>query len=131
MSHFDLMNNGVVDGRRRGISMRNISRFSLSFDGLPIWRKLVVSCAVLSFFLIGSVITFKEIRIYRESPTTPVTQLQQVYPLHVMHGSLRYVSRKEEEDLLFWKQRMGSLVGLPLIVAFVVLATSRRTESLV
>jgi hypothetical protein len=33
---------------------------------------------------------------------------------------------REEEDFVYWKNRMGTLVGIPLIVAFLVLATYRK-----
>ena len=93
------------------------------------WRKAVSTSALVLFFLCGSVITFKELRIYKTAPDKPVEELQQLYPLHVMHGHVRYVTRQKEEDFVFWKEHVGSLVGIPLIVAFIALIIPRKRST--
>jgi hypothetical protein len=108
------------------MSIRDLSRFDLNPSGLPTWRKIVLLCAAGGFFFIGGMVTFKELRIYQSAPSIPVAATQQVYAVQVMHGYQRYVTRAEEEDFVFWKQRMGTLVGIPFIVAFLVLVTFRK-----
>jgi hypothetical protein len=36
------------------------------------------------------------------------------------------VTHAEEGSFLFWKQRMGTLIGIPVLAAFLVLVTARK-----
>ena len=108
------------------MSLRDFSRFDFTFSDLPVWRKTIVLCAAGIFFFIGGTATFKEVKIYKTAPSAPVTATQQIYPVHVMHGFVKYVTHGEEESFVFWKESIGNLVGLPLIIAFVVLFTHRK-----
>jgi len=83
-----------------------MSGFEINLAELSMCRKTVITSALVLFFLSGSLITFKELRIYKTAPDKPVEKLQQVYPLHVMHGQVRYVTRQREDDFVFWKQRV-------------------------
>jgi hypothetical protein len=108
------------------MSIRDFFRFDLNPSGLPTWRKIVLLCAAGLFIFLGGMATFKELKIYESAPSAAVAATQQIYPVHVMHGYVRYVTRAEEEDFVFWKQRLGTLVGMPFIVAFLVLVTFRK-----
>ena len=108
------------------MSIRDFSQFSLDPSDLPTWRKIVALAGVGLFLFMGAMITFKEIKIYETAPSTPVVATQQVYAVQVMHGYVRYVTQQEGEDFVFWKDRMGTLIGVPFIVAFIVLVTYRK-----
>jgi hypothetical protein len=108
------------------MSIRDLSAFSINPSELPTWRKGVLSVAISLFLVTGGTITFKELRIYESAPSVPIASTQQVYGVYVMHGQQRYVTRSEQENFIFWKQRIGTLVGIPFIVGFLVLATARK-----
>lgn len=74
----------------------------IEWDDVPVWAKVVV------FLGLGMTITFgfmsgvTETLVYKYSPSVPVSATKQIYPVHIMHGSLKYVTREDMEQLAFW-----------------------------
>lgn len=62
---------------------------------LPVWRKLLLSCCVGVWCFFGIKHFSQEIDIYASAPQTPVTETKQLYPVHVNHGYLRYVTKDD------------------------------------
>jgi cytosine/uracil/thiamine/allantoin permease len=110
------------------MSISDFSHFNLDPSDLPTWRKIVALGAAGLFLFLGVMITFKEIKIYETAPSAPVVATQQVYPVQVMHGYVRYVTQGEKVSFVFWKDRMGTLIAVPIVAAFIVLATYRRNK---
>lgn len=48
------------------------------------------------------------------------------YAIYVMHGSLRYVTQDEAESLIFWREKIGPLIGIPFVAAFLILTVFRK-----
>ena len=86
-------------------------RVSINLLDLPVWRKLVIACCLCLFCFLGVMAVNEEITIYMSAPVLPAPEIRKVYPVYVMHGSLRYVTKDELENAYFWRKRMGSLTG--------------------
>lgn len=84
-------------------------------------------CCLGTFLYLGQGDGYEHIKIYYLAPTSPVGE--QKYPIDVMHGSLRYVTQRELKRVLDYRER-ANFVGIPLVVAFVQLVTSRRFKPL-
>jgi hypothetical protein len=76
--------------------MQNLDQFYLA--DLPMWRKILLACAIGSFFFFGGKLFNKEADIYISAPSVPVAKTKQVYPVLVNHGYVRYLTRKEADD---------------------------------
>src|ERR687887_248878 len=100
---------------------------NLRFSDLPTWRKVVLSCAVALFLLIGLIAVVLDFQVYRSAPRTPVATTQQIFPVELVGGSIRYVSASQEETIEFWQRKIVLLVGIPFAAAFLVIATFRQT----
>lgn len=108
------------------MSSRGNIGVQLRFSELPKWRRsIALICLGVCLFL-GWMATSNEISIYASSPTTPVSATGQVHEMLVMHGSLRYVTIEQQENLRFWNDKMLSLAGIPFVVAFLALVRFRR-----
>src|SRR2546430_6642163 len=79
----------------------------------------------VGFFYLGSANSYLHIKIYRSNPAAPVPEKGQVYRVHVMHGSLKYVTIHELEEFRESENR-PTLVGIPLIIGFLTLFTKVR-----
>ncbi len=108
------------------MSIRERLGKQVAIRDLPTWRKVVVVCGLGICLFVGWMAAAKEIEIYASAPTHSVAAKGQVYEVHVMHGSIRYVTLQEREDLVFWESRMLSWVGIPFLVAFFVSITCRK-----
>ena len=89
------------------------------------WRKTLLACAVAVFFFFGYRLFDKEADIYASAPNVPVARTKQVYPVHVNHGYVRYLTQKEADDLDFWRKVTPAIVAPSLAVAGLLLATYR------
>ena len=98
----------------------------LNFADLPAWRKLVIACSLAVFCFLGLMATQQEITIYKSAPASPSPATRRVYPVYVMHGSLRYVASEEFERAYFWRKKMGPLIPLPFLIAAVALITAKE-----
>lgn len=100
------------------------------FSDLTLWRKIVsltaAGGALVFVLLVGLILPSKELDIYHSAPTAPVEATQQTYPVQVEHGYLRYVTQKEADDLIFWRNLTGPTIGGLLVVAALVLLTYRH-----
>jgi hypothetical protein len=108
------------------MSMLKFSTFSLNLSDLPAWRKSVAFCALAIGCFLGAVPAVKETSIYQSASNAPAVAMGQTTAVYVMHGSLRYVTRKEADDLVFWREKVGPLIGVPFVTAFVVLTMFRK-----
>jgi hypothetical protein len=99
----------------------------IEFDNVPVWAKIVV------FLGLGMTITFgfmsgvTETLVYNYSPSVPVSATKQIYPVHIMRGSLRYVKREDMEQLAFWEDHLKyGMIGL--VAAILVLFPYRTRQ---
>jgi hypothetical protein len=96
---------------------------------LPLWRKAVIVGAAILFFVSGSMPFDKESNIYVSAPGQPNTATRQIYPVHVNHGYLRYVSKEEAESLAKWRSIGPALVAIALGTIGVTLFAFRGARS--
>jgi hypothetical protein len=104
--------------------MQNLDQFYLA--ELPMWRKILLACAIGSFFFFGGKLFNKEADIYISAPSVPVAKTKQVYPVLVNHGYVRYLTRKEADDLDFWRKGTPAIIAPSLAAAGLLLATYRN-----
>lgn len=104
-------------------------RASINLLDLPGWRKLAIACCLSLFCFLGVMATNEEITIYMSAPAVPSPEIRKVYPVYVMHGSLRYVTGEESENAYFWRKKMGSLTAVPFLIALLVLITADEKSS--
>ena len=79
---------------------------------LPLWRKLCLILCGAVWLFIGCKHLSKEAGIYSAAPHAPITQTGQIYPVHVNHGNLRYVTIVEFENWEFWHDNAGTVIGI-------------------
>jgi hypothetical protein len=96
------------------------------FSELAIWRKILLICSLGVSCYIGSMATFEEVIVYSSAPKAPINKTNQIYPVHVMHGSVRYVGVEQRDRFFFWKNRAATLIGVPFLISALVLITSRK-----
>jgi hypothetical protein len=104
--------------------MQNLDQFYLA--DLPLWRKILLACAIGTFFFFGYRLFNKEADIYVSAPSTPVAGTRQVYPVLVNHGYVRYLTQKEADDLDFWRKVTPAIIAPSLAVAGLLVATYRK-----
>ena len=95
----------------------------VAWFNVPLWRKISLVCCLSAFLYLGQADGYEHIKIYYTAPSSPVGE--QKYPIDVMHGSLRYVTRNERQRALEYRER-ANFAGIPFVVAFVLLVTSRK-----
>ena len=98
----------------------------ITLSDLPVWRRCVLFLCVGLFVVLGLIAAFQDARIYISAPRSPQVETKQVSPVYVMHSQVRYVNFEQEEKLIFWKQRLGLLVGIPFVIALLVVVTTRE-----
>jgi hypothetical protein len=108
------------------MSIRAFSTFNFSFSDLATWRKLCLLVALGVGCSVGAIPALKESKIYKTAPKDPSVATGQTYAIYVMHGSLRYATQSEAESLSFWREKIGPLVGIPFVAAFLVLTMFRK-----
>jgi hypothetical protein len=77
------------------------------------------------FTYLGFGDAYNHIKIFYTAPDAPVGE--QKHPVDVMHGSVKYVTQSELQKVRDDRDR-ANLVGIPFVVAFVLLATSGNTQ---
>lgn len=92
---------------------------------LPLWRKAVILCAVMVFFVPGGTLFNKEVGIYTSAPKNPNLTTKQVSPVHVNHGYLRYVTSEEAESLAKWRAIAPALAVVGIAAIAIVMFTHR------
>jgi hypothetical protein len=108
------------------MSLREMIEHPPTISDLPIWRKILVACALAFFLFVFAVGIEKHLTIYGSAPDHPVSATGQVYAVDVMHGYTRYVTLPEKESFLLWAGRAGSWAGAAFVVAFFLWITSPR-----
>jgi hypothetical protein len=92
---------------------------------LPLWRKLLIVSIIGLWLFLGIRHLSKEADIYVSAPHAPVIETKQVYPVHVNHGYLRYVTKREAENWGFLSTTTGPIVGVLALTMALVLVTVR------
>jgi hypothetical protein len=92
-------------------------RIQIQCSDLPIWRKIALICCLGAFSHLGPIGAYDDFNIYTSAPDVSTPATGQTYPVHVMHGSLEYVTWKEREEVFFWREK-ANLAGIPMVVAF-------------
>ena len=115
-----------ISWKERIMSIRRFSTFNFSFSDLATWRKLCLFLALGVGCSAAAIPTLKESKIYTAAPKLPSVATQQTYAIYVMHGSLRYVTQDEAESLIFWREKIGPLIGIPFVAAFLILTVFRK-----
>jgi hypothetical protein len=106
--------------------MRNFYNAQFDWWDLPLWRQAVIVDAFILFFVPGYTLFEKESTIYVSAPTQPNMSAKRIYPVHVNHGSLRYVSREEAESLAQWRTSGPILVAVAILAIAVTILTFER-----
>jgi|SRR5579864_803519 len=109
------------------MSLREMIEHPPAMSDLPIWRKILIVCALAFFVLISFAMVDKEMTIYGSAPDHPVPVKGEVYQVDVMHGYIRYVTLKEKESPLLG--RAGSWAGAAFVVVFFLWITSPRKSN--
>jgi len=100
--------------------MRNFWGQPVEFADLPLWRKTLIVLAMLSFFAFGGRLFNREVDIYVSAPSAANSATAEIYPVHVNHGYVRYLTRQEDADLAFWRAVtpaivVGCIAGMALV----------------
>ena len=103
--------------------------YGLTISELPVWRRTFLFVCVGLFCTLGLIATFEDVRIYAAAPTSPVVVTKQVSPVYPPLGGVRYVSFEQEEKLIFWKEKLGLLVGIPFVLALLAVITPRDIKA--
>jgi hypothetical protein len=106
------------------MSIRDLGRFHLDLSSLSIWRKLSLLVCLVAVFAIGTMAGFLDISIYYSAPVHAAVYTQETHPVHVMHGSLRFVTDDKAQQLHFWREQVAPLIGIPFVAAFLIAFTS-------
>jgi len=96
---------------------------------LPVWRELLLSCCVGVWSFFGVRHFFQEVDIYTSAPQTPVIKTKQLYPVHVNHGYLRYVTKEEAEKWEYSNSTTGPIIGATALTMLLLLGTFRYPRS--
>lgn len=91
---------------------------TVDFSALPTGRKILAILGFATFFLLGSAVTISEMNIWASAAKIPNSTTGQVYALHWMHGSIRYVTATEGSNFRFWNSNVAPLIGIPFLIAF-------------
>ena len=91
---------------------------NVDFFALPTWRKLTAIAGLAAFFLLGFTVTIEEMNIWSLASKTPNSATGQLYELHWMHGSVRYVTATDQSKFRFWYSNITPLIGIPCLIAF-------------
>jgi hypothetical protein len=100
-------------------------RIQIQWSDLPVWRKIALLCCLGAFSYLGPIDAYEHFKIYTSAPDVPTPATGQTYPVRVMHGSLKYVTWREREEVSSWREK-ASMAGIPIVLAFLVLATFRQ-----
>ena len=90
----------------------------VNFSALPAWRRVIAILGFAVFFLLVSAVTAQEMSIWSSASKTPNSSTAQVYELHWMHGSARYVTATDLSKFRFWYSDVAPLIGIPFLIAF-------------
>jgi hypothetical protein len=107
------------------VSIAEMVRNQSPFAILPTWRRVVIVCCVGLAVLSGGLSFNREMNIYGGAPDHPVSTTGQTVLVFVNHGSARYVTQHEKENLDFWDSNIGLLTGAPILLAFFLWITFR------
>jgi hypothetical protein len=94
----------------------------IDISSVPDWRKIVLIVGVCATISIGFLVFTREQSIYASAARTPNSATAETSPVSVNHGSIRYLTRKKQDNLAFWR----AFVGVPLLPGLLLLATSRE-----
>ena len=105
--------------------MDNLCGESYDWSTFPVWRKVLIGCFMVLFFIAGYQLFSEESDIYTTAPDIPGMETKQVVPIHVNHSNLRYVTEKEAEKLSYLRTTVPTVV-LTLLLGSVGLLLTHR-----
>ena len=91
---------------------------TIDFFALPLWRKAIGVAGLVTFVLLSFASFIRETDIWAAGAMTPNSAAGQVYGLHWMHGSVRWVTAADRTSFQFWYSDMTSLIGVAFLVGF-------------
>ncbi len=71
----------------------------------------------------------QEADIYASAPNAPVVETKQVYPVHVNHGYVRYVTKERAEEWAFLSRTTGPIIGATAVTMLLLIASFRNPRS--
>lgn len=104
------------------MSLRQMIENPPAFSGLPVWRKVLMVCALAFFVFVGFASVDKRLTIYGAAPDHPVPATGQVFEVYAI-GHIRYVTLDEKESPLV-DGRAGSWAGAAFMAIFFLWITS-------
>jgi hypothetical protein len=109
--------------------MQNFWRDRYELADLPLWRKALLACGMALFCAVGGTLFTKETEICTSAPGVAVPAAGQVYPVHVNHGYVRYVTQNEADTLEFWRAATPPSIVTLFVAAALLLLTYRDGRS--
>lgn len=100
-------------------------RRAVNLSAIPSWQKALVAGCLVTWAFLGWHLTATETSIYYNSSAQPNASTHRTIPIHVMHGSLRYISSEELENYRTAKDR-AAWTGVPVIVLIAVFLINWR-----
>ena len=67
--------------------MDNLWGESYDWSTFPVWRKVLIGCFMVLFFIVGYQLFSEETDIYTTAPDIPVMETKQVVPVHAFWGT--------------------------------------------
>jgi hypothetical protein len=113
---------------KKVMSIIRYTQGRVDWSELSIWRRITLVACLAAFLYLGQGYGYEHIKIYYSAPDAPEPSIHKTVPVHVMHNSLKFVTKEEADRLEYWRNR-DILVGVPFAVAFLTLATSRRQST--
>ena len=91
---------------------------TIDISALPFWRKTVGVLGFGTFFVLSFSVFIREMDIWAGGAMTPNSGAGKVYPLHWMHGSVRWVTAADRNSFVFWYSDITSLIGIAFLIGF-------------
>lgn len=110
------------------MSLHEMIKNAPAISDLPIWRKVLIACALVFFVFIGFAGVDKDWTIYGAAPDHPVPETGQICKVFVNNGYVRYVTLDEKESP-FVDGRASSWGGAAFMTAFFLWITSRKKKT--
>jgi hypothetical protein len=96
---------------------------------LLVWRRMALICCAGVWIFFGMRQFSLEADIYTSAPNAPIIQTKQVYPVHVNHGYLRYVTKEQAEKWAFSSRTTGPIIGATALTMLLLIARFRSPGS--
>ncbi len=99
---------------------------TIDFSALPLWRKAIGVVGLVTFVFLSFASLVREMNIWAAAAITPKPAVGQIYPLHWMHRSVRWVTAADRGSFIFWYSDMSPLIGVFFLLGFFSLFPLRK-----